>query len=177
MRLPFLSRPKMDVSALFSDLAMASRNPAAFRDWGVADDFEGRFERLALAMTMVLRRLKALPPPADLAGQELVDHFFAHLDDGLRRSGIGDLSVGKKVKKMAQGFYGRAEAYTAALDEAEPAPALRLALARNLYGSQREATDVPAALIAEIESWNRALAAARLENLLAGSILAGRGNA
>jgi cytochrome b pre-mRNA-processing protein 3 len=175
MRLSFLSRPKIDVSALFADLALASRNPVAFREWGISDDFEGRFERLALAMTVVLRRLKALPAPADQAGQELVDHFFAHLDDGLRRSGIGDLSVGKKVKKMAQGFYGRAEAYTAALDAAEPDQALRIALARNLYGSQRLEADVPAALMMEIEAWNGALAGAQLQELLAGLVFASGG--
>jgi cytochrome b pre-mRNA-processing protein 3 len=45
--------------------------------------------------------------------------------------GIGDLSVGKKVRKLAEGFYGRAAAYDKALagDDAE----LCAALERNLF--------------------------------------------
>ncbi len=62
-------------------------------------------------VTLVLRRLSALPAPAEAVGQEVVDQLFKHLDDGFRRSGVGDLSVGKKVKALAQGFYGRPSLY------------------------------------------------------------------
>src|SRR3546814_18727724 len=65
--------------------------------------------------------------------QALFDHMFADMDYNLRELGVGDLSVGKKVKQMAQGFYGRATAYESGLaagEEAELGDALR----RNLYG-------------------------------------------
>lgn len=168
--LSFLSRKPDIIGELFADAVAAARHPVAYRDLGVADDFEGRFERLALVMVLVLRRLKALPAPADRAGQELVDRLFAHLDDGLRRSGVGDLSVGKKMKKLAQAFYGRAKAYTDALDAADE-PALRDALSRNLFGSSVEAGRVPAGLRAEIESLTRALEASDLATLLRGGVL------
>lgn len=168
--LSFLRKKPDVIGALFADIVAAARHPVAYRDLGVADDFEGRFERLALVMVLVLRRLSALPAPADRAGQELVDQLFAHLDDGLRRSGVGDLSVGKKMKKLAQAFYGRAKAYTEALDSADE-PALRDALARNLFGSSIEAERIPAGLLAEIESLTRALDAKDLAALLQGGVL------
>jgi cytochrome b pre-mRNA-processing protein 3 len=78
--------------------------------------------------------------------------------------------VGKKMKKLAQAFYGRAKAYTEALDSADE-PALRDALARNLFGSSIEAERIPAGLLAEIESLTRALDAKDLAALLQGSVL------
>jgi cytochrome b pre-mRNA-processing protein 3 len=168
--LSFLRKKPDVIGPLFADVVAAARHPQAYRDLGVADDFEGRFERLALVMVLTLRRMNALPAPADQAGQELVDQLFAHLDDGLRRSGVGDLSVGKKMKKLAQGFYGRAKAYTEALD-AEDEAALRAALAKNLYASGIEAAAVPAGILAEIEGVNRALDGCDLAALLKGQTL------
>lgn len=169
--LSFLRKKPDMIASLFADVVAAARHPVAYRDLGVSDDFEGRFERLALVMVLVLRRLNALPAPADRAGQELVDQLFAHLDDGLRRSGVGDLSVGKKMKKLAQGFYGRAKAYTEALDTGEAA--LREALARNLYASSVVPEAVPAGLLAEIKSLDAVLGECDLAALLAGGRLEG----
>jgi cytochrome b pre-mRNA-processing protein 3 len=168
--LSFLRKKPDIIAGLFADVVAAARHPGAYRDLGVADDFEGRFERLVLVVVLVLRRLNALPAPADRVGQELVDRLFAHLDDGLRRSGVGDLSVGKKMKKLAQAFYGRAKAYTDALDGADE-PTLRDALARNLFGSAMSADDVPAGILAEIRSLNAALEMSDLDALLAGQTL------
>jgi cytochrome b pre-mRNA-processing protein 3 len=170
-QIPFLRRKRDIIGPLFADIVAASRHPAAYREWQVADDFEGRFERLALVMVLVLRRLKDLPAPADGVGQDLVDRLFAHLDDGVRRIGVGDLSVGKKVKAMAQGFYGRAQALTAALDQ-DDEPALRACLARNLYGSKLPPDEIPMPALEEIATLRSALGAADLDRLLAGGVMA-----
>ncbi len=53
-------------------------------------------------------------PAADLS-QELVDAVFAHLDANLRELGVGDMGVGKRMKKIAAAFYGRAHSYDTAL--------------------------------------------------------------
>jgi cytochrome b pre-mRNA-processing protein 3 len=121
--------------------------------------------------TLVLRRLQALPAPADAVAQDLVDRIFTGLDEGLRLAGVSDLAVGKKMKKLAQAFYGRAEAYTAALSADEPA--LREALARNLLGGTVPAEAVAQGLLDEIAGFNARLDAASLEALLAGGALAG----
>jgi cytochrome b pre-mRNA-processing protein 3 len=103
------------VERVYADIVAASRAPALYREMGVPDTVMGRFEALALHMGLALRRLKALPPPADSLAQELVDRFFADLDSALREIGIGDVSVPKKVKKLGAAFYGRLSAYDAAL--------------------------------------------------------------
>lgn len=171
--IPFLKPRRNPVAALYGDIVTVARAPIAYLDFGVADDFEGRFERLALIATLVFRRLKALPPPAEAVAQELVDRLFADLDDGLRRMGVSDLSVGKRMKKLAQGFFGRAEAYTAALDAASEV-ALREALARNLFAGSRAPEAVAAGLIGEIADLLARLNAASLETLLAGGVLSGQ---
>ena len=53
-------------------------------------------------------------------------------DNSLRELGVGDLSVGKKVKKMIEGFYGRVEAYEKEFTSKEQGFKV---LKRNLYGT------------------------------------------
>lgn len=155
---------------LFGDVVAVARHPLFYLDFAVEDTFEGRFELLSLLMVLALRRLRQLPPPAGDCAQELVDAFFASLDDGLRRAGIGDLSVPKRIKKLAQGFYGRAEAYGAALDSGSEAD-LRAVLARNLYAGSRDAADVPAGLITCLAMLASAVQACDLPVLLQGKSL------
>ena len=170
-RVPFIKPRRDPIAALYGDIVAAARAPQAYRDFGVTDDFEGRFERLALMATLALRRLKALGPAGEAAAQPLVDRLFADLDDALRRLGVGDLSVGKKMKALARAFYGRAAAYTAALDAGDTA-ALRASLARNLLASRVAPEAVAAGLIAEVEALVGRLAAASLDELLAGGVMA-----
>lgn len=170
IRIPFLTPRPDPVAALYGDIVAVSRAPVAYLDFGVMDDFEGRFERLALVATLVLRRLKALPAPGESIAQELVDRVFAGLDEGVRLMGVSDISVGKKVKKLAQGFYGRAGAYTAALDAGSEAE-LREALSRNLFAGRIAPEAVAPGLLAEIAALIARLDAASLEALLAGGVL------
>jgi cytochrome b pre-mRNA-processing protein 3 len=75
--------------------------------------------------------------------------MFLEMDRSLRELGVGDLSVPKKIKKMAGAFYGRTAAYDAALDG--KAGALQEALARNIqpdsgFAAEALATYVRAAV-------------------------------
>jgi cytochrome b pre-mRNA-processing protein 3 len=171
IRIPFFKPRENPIAALYGDIVAASRAPEAYRSFGVADDFESRFERLVLVMTLALRRMRALGAPAEGPAQLLVDQFFADLDDGLRKAGVSDLAVGKRVKKLAQGFYGRAEAYTEALDAGEDA--LRQVLARNLMSGRLAPEAIHPGLLAEIETWCRQLEGADLAALMAGGTLSG----
>lgn len=104
------------VEALFARVAEASRQPWLYSRAGIPDSFEGRFESLALHAFIVLRRLRELPAPAGDVAQEFVDACFAYLELGFRQAGVSDIGVPKKMKKIAQSFYGRVQAYDAALD-------------------------------------------------------------
>jgi cytochrome b pre-mRNA-processing protein 3 len=54
------------------------------------------------------------------------------MDVNLREMGVGDLSVGRKVRVMWEAFHGRSVAYTAAM-EAGDVTALDAALSRNVW--------------------------------------------
>jgi cytochrome b pre-mRNA-processing protein 3 len=116
------------VNALLDRVTAASRQPVLYLEGGIPDTFEGRFESLTLHVFLVLRRLRELPAPAADLAQELVDACFSYLEFGFRQSGISDIAVPKRMKKIGQMFYGRIQAYERALassDEAELAEALR----------------------------------------------------
>ena len=50
-------------------------------------------------------------------GQGLFDRFWQDMDHNLREMGIGDLSVPKQMRALGEAYYGRAQAYRAALAE------------------------------------------------------------
>jgi cytochrome b pre-mRNA-processing protein 3 len=127
-------RPRRDdeaVTNVYDCIVQQSRCPAFYRDLGVADSLDGRFDMLSLHVMLVLRRLKSDTAFSGQFAQALFDHMFVDMDETLREIGVGDLSVGKRVKQMCSAFLGRVAAYDAGL--AESGAALEQALARNVY--------------------------------------------
>lgn len=159
--------PAPSVERVYADIVAASRAAPLYASAGIPDTVMGRFESLVLHMSLVLRRLGQLPPPADSLAQELVDRFFADLDQALREIGVGDVSVPKKVKKLGQAFYGRLSAYDSALAEGAGAQDLESALARNVL-EKPDQPGLAAVLAAHVRSANRELENASFEDLLDG---------
>ena len=48
--------------------------------------------------------------------QKLFENIFSNFDYAFREAGVGDLIVGKKMRKLAEGFYGRIRAYESAFE-------------------------------------------------------------
>ena len=48
----------------------------------------------------------------EILSQKLIDIFFEDMDASLRELGVSDLSVGKKIKVLAENFYGRLSNYS-----------------------------------------------------------------
>lgn len=119
------------VEKLHAEVVAASRDPALYAVAGLPDTVEGRFESLVLHLVLVFRRLRRLPPPATDVAQDLVDMAFGYLEVAVRESGVGDLGVGKRMKKIATVFYERSAAYDSALD-ARDALAVAAEIARHL---------------------------------------------
>src|SRR5215475_6045015 len=129
---PFQRRPAAPSAAmLYAAIVERSRDPRFYAEAGVPDSLDGRFEMLALHVYLVLRRLRAAGPPAEAMAQALADALFADLDANLREMGAGDLGVGRRVKTMATGFYGRVAAY----ERGQTTGNVGEALARNLFGT------------------------------------------
>ena len=76
-------------------LVEGARAPAFFRELGVPDTPEGRFEMIALHVALAVRRLRREGAPGRALGQELFDLMLTDLDQSLRELGVGDLSVGR----------------------------------------------------------------------------------
>jgi len=119
--------------ALYAQVVEQARLPGFYRDLGVPDTLDGRFDMIVLHAFLVLHRLTTEGQAQGPVGQALFDLMFADMDASLRELGVGDLSVGKKVKQMATGFYGRVAAYEEGLAAGDDA--LAGALRRNLYGT------------------------------------------
>jgi cytochrome b pre-mRNA-processing protein 3 len=120
---------------LYCAAVAAARAPAYYTDLGVPDSLDGRFDLVGLHVFLLIRRLLVLPPPgADLA-QAVFDAMFHDMDMNLREIGVGDMSVGKKVKQMWEAFHGRSAAYQTAFGSPDPAE-LQIALARNVWRGQ-----------------------------------------
>lgn len=122
------------VARIYERIVAQSRRPEFYRDLGVADSLDGRFDMLALHAMLVLRRFKAEAEQTKVVGQALFDHMFHDMDRSLREIGVSDISVGKRVKQMSSAFLGRIAAYEEGLDGTEDQ--LEAALIRNVYRDQ-----------------------------------------
>lgn len=154
--------------ALYNQIVAQARQPVFYSQLAVPDSLDGRFDMIVLHAILVMRRLGQIGEEGRKLSQSLFDLLFADMDSSLREIGVGDLSVGKKVKAMGQAFYGRAEAYETAL-RAGTEEALATALARNLYGTQQPSQAAVTAMAAYMRQADAALGAQPPQELLAGN--------
>jgi cytochrome b pre-mRNA-processing protein 3 len=122
--------------ALYAQLIEQARAPAFYGAFGVPDSLDGRYEMVALHAFLALRWLKRDGAAGAALSQALFDAMFADMDRALREIGVSDLSVGKRIKEMARGLYGRIAAYEAGISPPDRGDdPLAGALARNVYGT------------------------------------------
>ncbi len=165
----FRPHPIRDVGrALYAAVVEQSRSPALYQALGAPDTVEGRFEVYTLHVVLLLDRLHRTGDQAKAVSQALFDTYVQSLDDALREMGVGDLSVGKKMRKLGEAFYGRVKSYQAAFAALPETQALRDLLTRTVYA---EADTSPAeALAAYVIAQRAHLAAQPLEGLVAGRV-------
>ena len=121
---------------LYQSILQASRQPDLYTEFEVHDHLDSRFDMLCLHISLLMGRLRMLPEDVHKPlNQELFDRFFADMDFTLREMGVGDLGVGKRVRKMSEAFMGRLLAYTKSLERNDKAE-LALVLARNIRRSR-----------------------------------------
>jgi cytochrome b pre-mRNA-processing protein 3 len=155
----FRRSPLKDRAAtLYGAAVRQARQPAFYADCAVPDSVDGRFDLIVLHVFLVLRRLRQAGEVGERLGRAVLEVLCDDMDQNLREMGVGDLSVGKKVKHMVRSFYGRAKAYDGALEPGSGPTALEEALERNIYGRSAPRPDQLAALGAYVRA-----AAGRLE--------------
>jgi cytochrome b pre-mRNA-processing protein 3 len=154
--------------ALYAAAVAAARDPWFYTALGVPDTLDGRFDLVGLHAALLIHRLQDDAAPGPELAQAVFDAMFSDMDQNLREIGVGDLSVGKRVRAMWEAFHGRARAYASALDADDPA-ALAAALARNVW---RGAPDDEGAARALAVYARRQFVALRRQGL--GDLAAGR---
>ena len=154
--------------ALYEAIVRQSRRPEFYSACGVPDTLDGRFDMVAVHAFLVLTRLKQDRDETAELAQCLFDTLFLDMDRALRELGAGDLGVGKRVKAMARGFYGRIAAYEDGLSG--PETVLTEALRRNLFGTTEPRASQLAALAAYTRREAAGLAEQATGRLLAGEV-------
>ena len=128
------SRPSDSIEAIYGMIVTKAREPLFYKDLGVPDTVDGRFDLILLHMWMVLRRLRQGNRAPDRA-QALFDRFCIDMDDNLREMGVGDLTVPKRMQAFGEAFYGRTAAYDLALTDGHEA--LAQALCKNVLNGEK----------------------------------------
>ncbi|WP_312147605.1 ubiquinol-cytochrome C chaperone family protein [Brevundimonas sp.] len=131
----FRQRPdERQGDALYALAVEQARQPGFYTALGVADRIDTRFELYTLHVLILFLRLKQDGERGEVAAQKLFDTYISSLDNTLRELGVGDVSIGKKMRKLGESLYGRMNAYEGPL-RAEDEGALAASLAKNVYES------------------------------------------
>jgi len=133
----FRRSPKPTIAALYGAVVAQARCARFYQDYGVADTVLGRFDMIVLHAALLLRRMRAGDAAMQGLAQGVFDAFCLDIDHNLREMGISDQGVPRQMRRVGEAFYGRAQAYDAALGASGEA-ALAQALARNVYAEAPE---------------------------------------
>jgi cytochrome b pre-mRNA-processing protein 3 len=121
------------VEIYYNNIVSLARNKNLYLKGGVPDTLDGRFELIILHCHFFIKRLLKIESDEKLFAQNIIDYMFKDFDRSLREIGVGDLSVGKKIKFMVASFYGRVNVYEEAFNRNKKI--IHKALKNNLYGT------------------------------------------
>ena len=133
---PLFRTPSRTIALLYGAIVAQARDARFYQADRVPDTVLGRFDLIVLHLALVLRRLREDAAMQTLA-QRVFDAFCRDMDHNLREMGISDQGVPRQMRRVGEAFYGRAQAYDAALGESGEG-ALAQALARNVYAEAPE---------------------------------------
>src|SRR5262249_2001420 len=140
----FRPHPTREVGdALYASVVEQSRIPALYEAYGAPDTVEGRFEVYSLHVVLLLDRLSEPGEQVRATSRARFETYVKALDHALREMGVGDLSVGKKMRKLGEAFFGRAKNYHAAFAALPDATPLSELLGRTVY-AEGDVSHVPA---------------------------------
>ena len=155
-------RDRSDLMPLYIAVVAEARRPDWYQRALVPDTMDGRFDMVALVLSLVLLRLEREGEAGPLPSVLLTEVFIDDMDGTMREVGFGDLVVGKRVGGIMGMLGGRLGAYRDG-DR-------RAAVIRNVY---RDAPPDDAAvneLVALLQALEARVGAVPLADLLKGSL-------
>lgn len=124
-----------DAHTLYVQLIDQARKPAFFRSpFNAPDNMEGRFEVILLHLALLDHFLNGLAGSETLR-RDVQELLIRDMDRSLRELGIGDMSIGKQMKKVGAGMLGRLNSYEAAIaadDETKTTELVAAIIDRNI---------------------------------------------
>jgi cytochrome b pre-mRNA-processing protein 3 len=151
---------------LYAGAVAQARSAVFYRDFGVRDSMEGRFELFSLHVILLIERLKGQGEAAAETSQAVFDSYVKGLDDAFREIGVSDTAVGKKMKKLAGAFYGRLKAYDEAVASLPETAGVIEFLSRTAFEERGEGDTI--ALASYVINTRKALAEQPLDAVLQG---------
>lgn len=149
----FLSRllgtepdPKDALRPLWLRTVEIAREPSWYRDCGVPDTVDGRYDMITTVLAVILIRMEK---SAELMAPSvhLTELFVDDMDGQLREQGIGDPALGKYMGKMVSAMGGRLGAFRDAFSANQTS--VEAAISRNLTLAQGTG---PSALAQRLET-------------------------
>ncbi|MEQ7874101.1 ubiquinol-cytochrome C chaperone family protein [Sphingomonas sp. ASV193] len=126
-------RPRRDdAAALYSHLVAEARRPGWYTAGGVPDTIDGRFRVLATLAALATLRLEAGDEAAVRHSVRLTEAFVDDMEAQLREAGIGDPTVGKRVRALVGSLAKRVDLWRPVLAE-EQRPGFAEAVRASLY--------------------------------------------
>jgi cytochrome b pre-mRNA-processing protein 3 len=158
---------RLALRPLYAAIVAGARDPAWYREGGVPDTVEGRFDMVSALLALVLLRLEAEGAKARRESVLLTELFVDDMDASLRELGTGDLMVGKGIGKLMGALGGRMASFR---DSLADAAAFEASVRRNVL-RDAPASEQGARFVAEgLRRRHAALAALPIERLLAGEL-------
>lgn len=160
-------RDRASMKPLYEAIVARARDPQWYRTGGVADSQDGRFDMIALVLSLVLIRLEAEGERFVSESALLAEVFIDDIDGQLREIGIGDVVVGKHVGKMVGALGGRLTAYREAFARDGD---IGGALIRNLYRGEAPGSDALAFVETRLGGFFAKLKASDAAAIVGGSL-------
>lgn len=116
-------------AALFDSATSLARQPHWYVEGKVPDSLDGRFAVLATVTALVLVRLESDGDAGDAVSVALTERFIEVMESEHRELGLGDPTLGKKVRKLVGSLARRTDLWRSAVSgETEWAAAARESL-------------------------------------------------
>jgi cytochrome b pre-mRNA-processing protein 3 len=98
---------RQDAASIYRRAVQRARRPELYTRYGVADTPAGRYEMVAWQVMIELNLLSGEGDRGRRLGQEVVDFMFSDMDRSLRELGVGDMSVGREMRKLGETWQAR----------------------------------------------------------------------
>ncbi len=148
---------------LYRAVVAEARQPAWYLAGEAPDTLDGRFDMVALVLSLVMLRLER-EGTAGRLNAAIAERFVEDMDGSLRQMGIGDQNIGKEVGRMMSALGGRLGAYRDAVTAGTDA-AWADALRRNLWRGAEPSDDAVAWVAARARRLQAAIDAPPLAEL------------